>query len=535
MVKTIFQGWEEEMDKVLRSESISRSKGNLILVCIVGLTALLRLYTMNVPAIDRTAWKEIDYIMISKNYDQEDGAFLYPRVSWPAEEPRITAMELPVVPYVASLFYPVFGVNSFSVRLPTFIAFLLLIVYTYKLVLREGGGRLLALLAAFVSALIPLFSEFRNLLFSEPALIFFSVFCIYQYAQWMDFRRKANLIGFVLGFSMAVSLKPTALYLLLPLFWIHFRVYKFNILPYFKWAGIIAASMVIPVLWYVHAYFLAKEYIDVFGVFGGRFGGHDKFQTLAMLSGPSWYLAMLDRLRGLLLGRTGGLLFVIGLFTAWRKKAGYLFAAYLLAIFCFFAIVAEGQLDAPYRQLTIVPAASFFMALGTLAFAVMGYTILNRLVVRLSRTNALLVSVALSSVVLLFLPLRRPHIILPRNGDTPVHPDNWLLAEQIRKYKTEDSRMIMLGEYTIHEGGNDFSPVTYYYAGVTGWSLKEGDWNDAVIDSLKARGATLMGAIGYKREPALETYLQSLSSRYKVLYDNPEEELLLLSLKQENN
>jgi hypothetical protein len=525
---------EKGIDAVLQYEGISKRSGRLILLLIVVSTAIFRITTIDVPAIDRTAWKEIDYIMISKNFYREDPRFLYPRVSWPAEEPRTTAMELPVVPYLASCFYRAFGLSVFSVRLPTLLAFLLLIVYTYKLALREAGI-VLGLLTAFFSALIPLFSEFRNFLFSEPALLFFSVYTIYQYAQWGDHGKKDNLIGAILGFSVALSLKPTSLYLLIPLLWIHFKTYRFDLPKYAQAMVIFFMALALPGLWYRHAHYLASEYMDVFGIFGGKFGGHDKFQTLDMLTDPLWYKTMIFRLRRLLLGLPGFLVILLGIILSFRKRLGLLFLAYLTAIGVFFAIVAEGQIDAPYRQLTIVPSASFFLALGAVALTVFVYQRIRAIFQPTGRPAALSLAIILCSIFLFSLPVRRPHFILPEDRSAPVHLYNWRMAEQIKKYARENSRIIIAGEYSIHKGGNDLSPVTYYYSGLTGWTLQEGEWSQAVIDSLKERKADLFAALHYHREPGLTAFLEDMAERYEVLYANPEEGMLLLSLRSEKN
>jgi hypothetical protein len=89
-------------------------------------------------------------------------------------------------------------------------------------------------------------------------------------------------------------------------------------------------------------------------VFGGLNGAeaHNKFQTITMLTDPGWYKTMFNRISvGILGGKVGSLLFLLGLFAAVRSKKGGLVSAYLIAVLCYFGLVAEGQIDAPYRQL----------------------------------------------------------------------------------------------------------------------------------------------------------------------------------------
>ncbi len=521
----------ERLNAFINYEGITTRRATLVLSLIILFVFIIRILTIHTPAIDRTTWKEIDYIMISSNYAEHGFHFLYPETSWPAEEPRITAMELPVAPFMASLLYPLFGVNAYTVRFVTLLAFLLLTIFVFKLVRREAGTPL-ALLSAFFAGILPVLSPFGNSLFSEPLMLFLGVFAIYQYAQWIDFQKRANLIWFIVGFSINLALKPTELYLLLPLLWIHFRKYGFQLSKYFSFVWPVAVAMIIPVLWYVHAFFLAQNYIDVFGVFGGQFGGHDKFQTIAMLSDKGWYILMYWRLKVILLGEAGLFFMLLGILTAFYIRKGGLFLAYLLAVLCFFIIVAEGNLDADYRQLTIIPAASFLIALGSVAFVMAINTLIIDYAGIHKKGMVTCFSAGLVILLLAVFPVRKKHAIqIFQDKAVPAAPDNWALAQEIKKVAADSSKIILAGEYSIHKGGNDVSPVTYYYSGLRGWTIQEGEWSETVINDLKAKGADLFGALDYSREPGLEKFVAELKTRYPILYDNPEEELLLLRLK----
>jgi hypothetical protein len=81
--------------------------GTILLSCLA-----IRLWTIGAPALDRTTWKEIDYIAISSNYWKHGFNFFHPEISWPADPPRYTAMEFPLVPYMAALLYEIFGYTS---------------------------------------------------------------------------------------------------------------------------------------------------------------------------------------------------------------------------------------------------------------------------------------------------------------------------------------------------------------------------------------------------------------------------------------
>jgi len=93
-----------------------------------------------------------------------------------------------------------------------------------------------------------------------------------------------------------------------------------------------------------------------------------------------------------------------------------------------------------------------------------------------------------------------------------------------------DSKLVTVGEYSIHKGGNDLSPVLYYYSGLQGWSLQKGDWHLERIQSLIQKGATLFAALNMLREPESDHFINEMKARYEVIYENKDSQLLLLDL-----
>jgi hypothetical protein len=90
--------------------------------------------------------------------------------------------------------------------------------------------------------------------------------------------------------------------------------------------------------------------------------------------------------------------------------------------------------------------------------------------------------------------------------------------------------LVTTGTYTIHKGGNDVSPVLYYYTGLQGWTLQAGEWDLDRVSELIEKGATHFVAYRMSREPAAAPFLDDIRCRYPVLYENQEKEHLLLDL-----
>ena len=155
--------------------------------------AVIRVFLIQIPQLDRTEWKEIDYITISKNYTKEGVKFWEPTISWPAEEPRVTAMEFPLVPYTASLLYRAFGFNAFTVRALTFILFFVFAYYLYKTVVLATANRQLAFLSLILALILPLNFIFGRLLFSGPAIITSVVLSVYHLLKWKQEIGRAHV------------------------------------------------------------------------------------------------------------------------------------------------------------------------------------------------------------------------------------------------------------------------------------------------------------------------------------------------------
>ena len=504
----------------------------LLFAVIIGI-AVFRLATISVPALEWTSWKEIDYLTISQNFWKNGFNLLKPEVTWPAEPPRVTEMELPLVPYTSALLYQIFGYGPLTARAVTLFASLLMIVYVYKLASREFNP-FIGLLSALASGVLPLYHPFSRLLFTEPTMIAMSVVSVYYMAEWVDNPSRRNWILTIVSLSLTFSLKLETLYLLLPLTWVVFRKYQFKLGQYWKYVLLILVSMILPVIWYSYAYYLETTGAHLFGIFMG----HDKSQIATLLFDFRWYRTMAGRVIN---GITGGLygfgLFGLGfLYLLWIRKGSLIFA-YFLAVLIYFGLVAEGQIDAPYRQLPIIPAMSIFVAFGAQAVVTIILALFEG--IKRSKTsgrNIALVTLSASFLIVLLIPFQRLDEVL--TVDSPAHADRWSLAQEIRKTAEPGSKLVVIGEYSKHVGGYDLSPVLFYYSGLQGWSLTSDEWSADYVEELRGKGATHLVFIlpyGYPYDfiylpdEPVEPFMQVMRSKYRVLYEYQDQ--LVLDLR----
>jgi hypothetical protein len=243
---------------------------------------------------------------------------------------------------------------------------------------------------------------------------------------------------------------------------------------------------------------------------------------------------------GILGGIVGLFLFGIGLIAATRIKGIGLFYVYLAALGAYFALVAEAQIDGPYRQLGIIPAISVFVAVGALTIMVSIValiSLLKRTRIPLNWTRLII----FAGCVLIFLvtPVRKFDYIVGWGGpEEAIHQDRWEVAQRIKELTQEGSKLVVAGEYTTHVGGNDLSPVLYYYAGRQGWTIQPWEWRNEVIDELIQKGATHFVAIRKFNFPDSgpilgdedgSDFLNGLIEEYRVLYED--ENSLILDLR----
>jgi len=522
----ILNEYRDFLQEITDTKIIKNRVAIIIVLLIILCCALIRIFTLVTLPLEFTDWKEIDHLNIARGYMHHGYNILKPEVPWLADPPRITAMELPLVPYITSLLFALFGYNIFTARILTILAFLVVIFFVFKLVQRELGN-MTAILAALASAIMPLYHPFGFILYSEPWIIALTVYTIYQFAEWLEKEKKSSAIKAIVGFSLTIGLKVTAMYILIPIVWILYRRYHFNIKAYFKYIFLGILGLVVPVAWYSYAYYLTFHSVDVFGIFQG----HNKFQTFTMLSDYNWYLTMFDRLSVWILGgKIGLILCVVGLISAFLIKKTHLFYAYLIAIAAYFVIVAEGQMDTPYRQLTIIPVFSVFVAIGAISLLTGVSLVFKRLTKSNIFSNPIFILVVSIIIVISMLKSKYNEIFEKHEARDL---KRYELSQQIIKFKTPQTKIIAAGEYTIHVGGYDVSPVIYYYSETQGWTLKNGDWEMGKVDSLIKKGATLFTAVEMSREPESLGFIQQMEERFPTLYKNEKKELLLLDLKNQ--
>jgi hypothetical protein len=228
------------------------------------------------------------------------------------------------------------------------------------------------------------------------------------------------------------------------------------------------------------------------------------------------------------------MIFFIGLISGLFEKRFRLFYFLFLSNLAFLFIVAEGNWDTNYRQYAFIASGSFFIASGFLFIGSIIYIFWEKIASSLPafpRANSKLLYWAMVLVILTIFSYNF-FIEYPPRKDTVMHPEMHEIAKKVNDIKTENSKLVTTGNYTVHKGGNGLCPILYYYTDLQGWSLEEDDWKLKKIEKLKAKGADIFVGMNILTDEASH-FNDKISEEYPIIYKS--EGYVICDLTEANN
>lgn len=330
------------------------------LTLIVLLGFLVRLYKLDSPIADWHSWRQADTAAVTRNFIKNGFNPFFPKyddMSGVAEKPivnpgRFRFVEFPIYNIAVYPLYLFFGMDDKYHRLVSALFSLGSIVLIFFIV-RKYIDSFTALVSAFTFAFLPFNVFFSRTVLPEPTFVFFSLGMIYFLDRWIWERRAIwGIWGFIFT-SVAFLMKPWAIFFYLPIlylvfknqntkkFWIKFIFLSaLAVLPFFLWRlWILQQPEGIPASnWLLN-------------------GDGIRFRP------AFWWWIVSQRLGGEILGATGIVLFFIGLISR-VKKGNYFLHIWALCAFLDMIIVATGNVRHNYYQISFIPVASIFFALG---------------------------------------------------------------------------------------------------------------------------------------------------------------------------
>ncbi len=302
----------------------------LLIVLIAVLAFGLRVYRITAPVADWQSWRQADTAAVARNFLRFGIDPLRPRyddlsnIQSGKDNPNGWRMvEFPLYPAAGALLAKTFP----QLPLEVWLRLLTIAVSVGTvIVLADLAG----MLAAFVFAVLPYSVYYGRTILPDPHMVFWSVLSIW-------FLKKNKLVPAAISSAIALLLKPMAVFLLLPAFFLLrkrfiglFVYWIIGLLPLFLWRrwilqfpeGIAANT------WLLN-------------------GNGIRFK------GAWWYWLFAKRIGELMLGFWGLVPFALGISAFWGIGA----LLYLI-------VFATGNVQHDYYQILLLPAVSVFVGIG---------------------------------------------------------------------------------------------------------------------------------------------------------------------------
>jgi len=329
---------------LLRSLSNIRV-GLLVILLFFGVG--LRCVYITQPYIDAWSWRQSDVAIIAENFYRYGYQLLYPQITWAGEVPGYVGTEFPLVPFTAALLYPIFGVQEWIGRVISVFFFSISLPFFYYFISRIWNKQ-----TAFFALIIYLFTPLNfyasRSFMPDTTSLSFSIISLYLFREWLEHKRgKVLFISMCFTTSLAILVKLPAILIGLPMLYMTYQEYGMKFLLRRKLWYFAIIVLVVPLVWYIHAYRLSKAHFPyhMFGEGGLKIMGLDfyvkVFHDAVMLSlTPILFIAML-----------------IGMVLPSRSLRGHVFHWWLLAIVAFALIAGNGHRHQWYL-LPLTPVAA---------------------------------------------------------------------------------------------------------------------------------------------------------------------------------
>ncbi|MBC8495534.1 glycosyltransferase family 39 protein [archaeon] len=340
----------------------------LVLIMILGL--YFRLYHLNYPAIGYHNQKEIHYLTEARDFAKdgffEHGFFIPERGSYNHEKhpDGIHGDTFPITQIIGAAMFGMFGYELWAARLPGMLMnlFTILLVYLFlkKLFKRED----IALTAAALTAINPLFVFYSHNFQLINACLFFMMLSGYFFLRWKESKKMVDIILTSVFLSIATMSKYPFLVIIVPLLFIF--PYKDLIKkPKKYWPGLGIAIVIFLFLvggWFLHEVNHQPQIEGVGDSYEFKAIDPGKIFSEQFKQSTPYYLADNFTTLGFwfaIIGLVGGL---IMFFLKKKKEQDWFFIGCIVASILFVLIMAGKLAGHNYHYFPIAPIVIFFMA-----------------------------------------------------------------------------------------------------------------------------------------------------------------------------
>ena len=340
----------------------------IILTIILISGFLVRLYKIGSPVADWHSWRQADTASVTRNYVNDGLNLLYPKYHDISsiqtgylnfeglrlvEFPIFNFFHFSLVKILPSLSLDVSG-RLISIIFSVFSGFFLFLIG--KRYLGKWGG----LLSSFFFLFIPFNIYFSRVILPEPLCVFFSLFSLWLFIKYMDSDKVSYLFFSGIIFSLALLIKPFALFYIVPMAYLLLGKHAFQKIitsPRLLINLLIFVDLVlVPLL--IWRSWIGKHPEGI-PYFTWAFNG-----DLIRFRPAFWRWIFGERIGRLILGIWGLIPFVMGVVV---KKKNYFNLSLILGALAYVFIVATASVRHDYYQILIIPPICLLAAEGSLA------------------------------------------------------------------------------------------------------------------------------------------------------------------------
>lgn len=549
--RSIQDGIELAIERYTPAELSEKAIRIILFVLIAGGLAF-RLYAFYGPILDHHFLRQVDTAALARNFAEEGMNIFYPRVDWRGASTGYVESEFQIYTYLVALLYRAFGEHVEFARLLNSLFFVLC-----ALVLFEFGRRMFdaraALLAVFFYAFAPINAYFAHSFQPDTLMVLTSFSALFFFWRWTESGRNSHLALSALALCIALLIKPTNVYLALPMLYLCARQFGWDLFkkPQLWIYGI--AVLAPALLWYSHAYqlwvehgntlFRAYSYVNLDWMLGKHYPNPVFYATVV-----AWYYVYM-------VATPAGLLpLVVGAREAIEER-NYLLIAWVAGFAATMIFFAHQYAGHDYYQLPMAIVASLLMGAGVVqiwkmeesprkiaALVCVAYVLLNiywRWQGHLP--NYRLIFVVSGFVLLLgFALLRRQHRVLILASlamtvlygawqtrkltiPTPQNIERLEFAAHLEQVTEPGARLVVAENHVRPEGWFQhrteqgellgFMPIDFYFSHRKGWSISGAEVQPAFIETLRGRGAAYFATASIKDFPGLRAYLDCAHTR----------------------
>ncbi len=334
------------------------------IVVLMALTVSLRFYKFDGPIADWHSWRQADTSAVTRDFVKNQKInWLYPTFedlsSVPSGLPNprgLRLVEFPLYNAASAIlrdFLPELSVEEAG-RVVTAVASGLSVLFLF-LICQKIISRKAAYLAALAYAVIPYSIYYGRTILPDPTMVTLSLGAIWFTLEYLSSQKKRYFVISLVLATMALLVKPFAVFLLLPIFYLWFVHFGFNI----------KKLTALLLYWFIASLplLLWRFWISHFpeGVPASDWlynGNGIRFK------GAFWYWLFADRIGRLMLGYWGLIPLGFGLVRKTEGKYRLFSLFFFLSSLLYLFVFATGNVQHDYYQILLIPSLSILVGLG---------------------------------------------------------------------------------------------------------------------------------------------------------------------------